>query len=84
MMHPKDNSASDVVTSRGSEGEYGPVFPLECVSDEQLDENQVTSLRYIDYICGHVKMKPVIEEVEKCLGIHIELIEAPGDMSGPR
>jgi hypothetical protein len=54
------------------------------VSDEQLDENQVTSLRYIDYICGHVKMKPVIEEVEKCLGIHIELIEAPGDMSGPR
>lgn len=47
-------------------------------------ESGVTSLRYIDYICGHVAMEPIIREVEKVLGIRIDMIEAPGDISGPR
>ena len=54
---------------------------------EQLEEEEqveLSSLRYIDYICGHTNMKPIIEAVEKLLGIPIHLIEAPGDMSGPR
>jgi hypothetical protein len=48
------------------------------------EPQEVTSLRYIDYICGHVNMQPVLEQVGRILGIPIEIIEAPGDISGPR
>jgi hypothetical protein len=44
----------------------------------------VSRLTYIDYICGHETMLPVIKEVEKIIGIPIEVIQAPGDASGPR
>ena len=51
---------------------------------KEEEEDEVTSLRYIDYISGHIKMKPVIKEVEKVLGIPIEMLIAPNDVSGPR
>lgn len=54
------------------------------IREEEVQVDEVSSLRYIDYICGHVKMKPVIQAVEKILGIPIEMIPAPGDTSGPR
>ena len=52
--------------------------------EEEEEEEEITSLRYIDYISGHNKMKPVIKEVEKILGIPIEILIAPNDVSGPR
>lgn len=56
---------------------------IESAASERSEEN-VMSLRYIDYICGHKNMALVIKAVEKRIGIPIELIEAPNDMSGPR
>jgi len=53
-------------------------------SEHSEDQCEVLSLRYIDYICGHKNMAPVIKAVEKRIGIPIELVEAPNDISGPR
>ena len=53
-------------------------------SEGDESQGEVLSLRYIDYICGHRNMAPIIKAVEKQIGIPIELIEAPHDVSGPR
>jgi ABC-type phosphate/phosphonate transport system substrate-binding protein len=42
------------------------------------------SLRYIDYICPREVMIPILQEIEKSLGIPIIFLDAPPDRSGPK
>mgnify|MGYP003386141719 CR=1 FL=1 len=74
----------DLSSDDSQEGSELSGTPTEKTREMDDHQEEVKCLRYIDYICGHVNMKPVIEEVEKILGIPIELIPAPGDTSGPR
>jgi hypothetical protein len=60
------------------------VIVMQEVEVEEEEEVEVSSLRYIDYICGHVNMYPILQAVEQILGIPIEMIVAPSDTSGPR